>query len=87
METQIDNSFIRDVKKAPVQMQKSVGKIIQSIKDAKKITDIPKIKKLAGAKNAYRIRIDDYRLGFYMDQQIVVLSRFLPRKDIYRYFP
>ena len=69
MEVQIDQSFIRDVKKAPAHMQKLIPAILQSLRDAKKITDLPKIKKMAGAKNAYRIRIDDYRLGFYTEKK------------------
>ena len=88
MEVLVDRSFIRDVKKMPEPMQRLVDVIIQSIKKAKKISDIPKIKKLSGAKNAYRIRVEDYRLGFYIEnQKLIVLSRFLPRKDIYGYFP
>jgi mRNA interferase RelE/StbE len=35
----------------------------------------------------YRIRIGDYRLGTTMDGETVVLRRFLPRGEIYRYFP
>ena len=87
MEVQIDQSFIRDVKKAPAHMQKLIPAIIKSLRDAKKITDLPKVKKMAGAKNAYRIRVDDFRLGFYMDNQLIILSRFLARKEIYKYFP
>jgi mRNA interferase RelE/StbE len=87
MEVQIDQSFIRDVKKAPVHMQKLIPGILKSLRDAKGITDLDKVKKMAGAKNAYRIRIDDYRLGFYIENQTIILSRFLARKDIYRFFP
>ncbi len=88
MEIVIDQSFIRDVKKAPLHIQKLIPGLIQTIRDAQKITDISKVKKLSGSKNGYRIKIEDYRLGFYSEpQKVIVLSRLLARKDIYKFFP
>lgn len=39
------------------------------------------------ARDAYRMRIDDYRICFYFQENIVELVRVLPRKTVYRYFP
>ncbi|HAO10876.1 MAG TPA: plasmid stabilization protein, partial [Planktothrix sp. UBA8407] len=44
-------------------------------------------KKLKGDDNAYRLRVGDYRIGFYFDGETVTFARVLHRKDIYRYFP
>ncbi|MGK7945990.1 MAG: hypothetical protein AB4058_16120 [Microcystaceae cyanobacterium] len=35
----------------------------------------------------YIIRIDNYRLGLYLEGNMVALVRLLHRKDMYRYFP
>jgi mRNA interferase RelE/StbE len=43
--------------------------------------------KLEGYKNAYRIRIEEFRIGAFIEGKTVELARFLPRKDIYKYFP
>ncbi|VXD20543.1 putative toxin RelE2 [Planktothrix serta PCC 8927] len=54
------------------------------------LTDLQTIinlKKLKGDDNAYRLRVGDYRIGFYFDGETVTFARVLHRKDIYRYFP
>ncbi|MBP1468695.1 type II toxin-antitoxin system RelE/ParE family toxin [Candidatus Chloroploca sp. M-50] len=35
----------------------------------------------------YRIRIGDYRLGLFVEDDTITVVRFLHRRDIYRYFP
>lgn len=42
---------------------------------------------MKGFRNAFRIRIKDYRLGFYLEKDTILISRLLNRKDIYKYFP
>lgn len=42
---------------------------------------------LKANKPFYRIRVGDYRIGFMLDNDILVFMRVLHRKDIYRYFP
>jgi len=42
---------------------------------------------MEGAKNAFRLRVGDYRIGLYLEGDSVVLSRVLNRKEMYRYFP
>lgn len=60
---------------------------IDNVSQAKQSTDIINLKKLKGYKNAYRIRIGEYRIGIFINNNIVVLSAFDHRKDIYRHFP
>ena len=81
-------SFIRDVKKSTQQVQVNLAKVIEAIKYANTLNDIPNVKKLKGHKTAYRIKIDSYRLCFYHDDdKTLILVRFLPRKDVYRSSP
>ena len=51
------------------------------------IEELPQVKKLAGQTGAYRLRIGDYRIGFYWDGEKLTLARVLHRKEIYRFFP
>lgn len=60
---------------------------IQMIINAQGIDKISNIKKLTGYKNAYRIKLGDYRIGLIISGNQVELIRFLHRKDIYKYFP
>ena len=48
---------------------------------------IPGIKRLKGREDAYRIRIGDYRVGFYLRGEVVIFARTLHRREIYRHFP
>jgi mRNA interferase RelE/StbE len=61
--------------------------IIQMLENASSIKEIPDIKKLKGPKSAFSIRIGNYRIGLFIEGSNIELARFLPRKDIYRYFP
>jgi mRNA interferase RelE/StbE len=60
--------------------------IIQAEK-AGSIQELKKIKKLAGYKTFYRIRVGDYRIGLNFENNILEFVTFDHRKDIYKYFP
>jgi mRNA interferase RelE/StbE len=66
---------------------KKIEGTIQKIEAAKTFSEIQNLKKMIGAVNAYRIRIGDYRLGFYFINGVVQLTVFASRKEIYKYFP
>ncbi|MGB0887251.1 MAG: type II toxin-antitoxin system RelE family toxin [Vicingaceae bacterium] len=61
---------------------------VNGLKAAKSFENIKGIKKMK-SKNivAYRIRIGDYRLGFYVNNDVITLARFIKRNDIYKVFP
>ena len=86
MKILIDRSFERDVKKLPILIQLKVKSTIELIVAASRLEELG-VTKMEGAKNAYRIRIGDYRIGFYLENNQIVLSRALNHKEIYRYFP
>ena len=66
---------------------KKIEAAIRSVKSANRLLDIPNIKKITGHKFAYRIKIGEYRIGFYFVKDEIEFSRVLHRKDIYKYFP
>jgi len=82
------NSFKKDLKKIKGKTLKlKIKNCIINLEYISNLKDIKNCKKLSGSYNAYRIRIGDYRLGFYLDDNTIFLVRFLKRSDIYRVFP
>ena len=67
--------------------QKSVkanlSKLIELFELEENLNNIPQLKKLRGHKSAYRVRIGDYRVGFFYENNKVTLARVAHRKDIY----
>jgi mRNA interferase RelE/StbE len=61
--------------------------IILEVKSKKHLSEISGLKKLSGYKNAYRIRVGDYRIGIILENNTAIFSAFNNRKEIYKYFP
>ena len=90
MNTDIKNSFLRDLKKIiDPALKEQVELIILAVEEAQTIRDIPELKKLKGYKNGiyYRIAVDNYRIGVNIENDLVTFVVFKPRKDIYKFFP
>lgn len=80
--------FLKDLDKLSSQAVKNdVLAAIQNIEQAHKTTDIQNLKKLKGSKIAYRVRIGDYRIGLFIENNTVEFARVVHRKDIYKLFP
>ena len=60
---------------------------IENVEKATKLSDIPDLKKLKNYRNAYRIRIGDFRIGLFIEKGTVEFARIVHRKDIYKLFP
>ncbi|MEO6148829.1 MAG: type II toxin-antitoxin system RelE/ParE family toxin [Mucilaginibacter sp.] len=88
MKTEFNARFLKDIDKLK---QKSVKQdviaIIEHIELTVNITEINNLKKLKGYKIAYRIRSGDYRIGLFIENDIVEFIRISHRKDIYKVFP
>ena len=81
-------SFHRDIKKLKDKKQAArLKEIISAIKTAKDISEIKNIRKMEGYPNHYRIKTGDHRVGAVLSGDMLILVRFLDRKEIYRYFP
>ncbi len=88
MKVLYEKAFWRDIKK--LRDQNVLDNLALVLEEIKKATDLPvlgDIKKLKGHPSAFRIKVDDYRLGFFLENDQVILTRFLNRKDIYKFFP
>lgn len=77
----------KDVKKLPKAIKQDVKTIVLQMIESETLNDKKNIKRLKGHVNAYRIRIKEYRMGFFLEGDTIILSRILHRKDVYRYFP
>jgi len=82
-------SFIRDLKalkKTPVfETIKTLA--FEKIPSYERLDQISQLKKLKGDDNAYRIRVGDYRIGIFIQNEVVTFARVQHRRDIYRSFP
>ncbi len=88
MEVIVTKQFDKDVEKElDKALQLQLADIIEQIRTAKSLQQIPNTKKLTGYKSAYRIKLGAYRIGFMYEINKVKLSRVMHRKEIYRYFP
>lgn len=93
MKFEIDNSFGRDAKKLSEPILDELKSVYEAIGEAQSLDDLSySVRKLAGNKKlkAFRLRLsdnNDYRIGFYLEGDTVVLSRILNRKEIYKKFP
>ena len=78
MKTLYEKSFLKDIKKVKKQkILDALDRIITDIKTTESLNLIPNIKKLRGHHSAYRIRLGEYRLGFFLENETIVFSRFL----------
>jgi len=66
---------------------KQLKVFLLTLKETKILWEIGNIKPIKWSKCFYRARIWRYRLWFKLENNKIILLRFLPRKDIYKYFP
>jgi len=68
-------------------VKSNLAKMIRSFESAENLNNISNLKKLVDHKSAYRIRIGDYRVGFFYENKKAIFARVVHRKDIYEVFP
>lgn len=87
MQVEFLSSFSKDLDKIKSKkLKESVKSIITKFENTESLAEIPNVKRLAGHKHAYRIRLGDYRLGFFAEK-IIQFARIRHRKEIYKLFP
>lgn len=71
-------SFIKDLKKLKKQPDyvKIKHLITSDIPTYERLNQIQGIKKIKGTQNAYRIRVGDYRIGFFF-QEFCIVRKFI----------
>ena len=88
MKIKYHKSLEKDLRKInDKKIKQKLKLIILEMKEAKVLDELKSVKKLAGHPNAFRMRMGSYRLGFYYENNILILSRFVKRNDIYKLFP
>jgi mRNA-degrading endonuclease RelE of RelBE toxin-antitoxin system len=88
MQVEFLKKFSKDLDELELKsVKQALTSLIQSMETAESLEGIPNTKKLKGHKTAYRTRIGDYRLGFFLQNSTILLARFVHRKDIYKVFP
>jgi mRNA interferase RelE/StbE len=81
-------SFVKDLERVrDASLKERLKETIAQAEQALAPQEIGDLKKLRGGERYYRIRLGEYRIGLMMEGDKIVFVRFLPRKDIYRYFP
>lgn len=88
MKVFFEESFIKDIGKIEdKKLLKKIKAIIDEIKIADDTKGIHNLEKLKGYKTYYRIRVREYRIGIEIISNRFYFTRFLHRKEIYKYFP
>ncbi|MER3375707.1 MAG: plasmid stabilization protein [Allomuricauda sp.] len=88
MKIKYHKSLEKDLRKInDKRIKQKLKLVILEMKEANVLDEITSVKKLSGHPNAFRMRIGSYRLGFYYENNTILLSRFVKRNDIYKLFP
>lgn len=88
MKTEFRQKFAKDIASIKDKtIRRQIKEIILALEKASSLSEVRNLKKSKGASSAYRIKIGDYRMGFFLENDTVEFTRFLHRKDIYKYFP
>jgi mRNA interferase RelE/StbE len=88
MKVKFEAKFAKDLR--AIKDTKTLAKVKEVICEcqaAENLFDLVHVKKLQGYTNFYRIRLGDYRIGIEIVNDEIIFTRFLHRKDIYKYFP
>lgn len=88
MNVSFSSYFNRQLKKIkePDVLERVYECIIQ-VETAENLSQIHQLKKMSGFKDAYRIKIGNYRIGVFIDGNHVTFAAIAHRKDIYNLFP
>lgn len=88
MKIKFESKFSKDLRKIKDQKLLSQIKIvINECKLVQTLDEIKNLKKLKGYQTFYRIKIGDYRIGMAIINDELISTRFLHRREIYRFFP
>ncbi len=87
MEVVFLRSFIQDFKAiGEPAVRRKVERSLKQLQSAGTFHGIANLKKLEGFKNAFRIRVGDHRIGFFLVNGKIELAPIGNRRDIYRSF-
>jgi len=71
MNVEVRKLFVKDAERLPAEIQHELYAVIKEIEKADRLTQLGNCKKLKGFKTAYRIRVGQYRIGFFFEKDTV----------------
>lgn len=81
MRIEFKESFAKDLSKIDARTLQKVKRIIEKLEQAESLKSISHVKKLKSSLQCYyRIRLDDYRMGFKLENDKITLIRFFTSK-------
>ncbi|GAB2482991.1 type II toxin-antitoxin system RelE family toxin [Algoriphagus taiwanensis] len=81
-------AFEKDLRKIhDKKVLRSIKDLIQKTEQVGSIKELSGLKKLVGFKDAFRVRLGNFRVGIFLDGETVTFTRIAHRKDIYSIFP
>ena len=88
MQVEFLSKFSKDLDLISLKSVKTnLAKLIRKIETEESLASTPNLKKLTGHRSAYRVRLGNYRVGFFYETHTVIFARIIHRKDIYKVFP
>ena len=88
MQVEFRKTFKQDLKSLKdSKVLKRIQKVVEDVELVNALSEIRNIKLLQGHESFYRIRVGDYRVGLFVEGEVVAFVRVLHRKEVYRYFP
>ncbi|HEY9866536.1 type II toxin-antitoxin system RelE family toxin [Planktothrix paucivesiculata] len=88
MKIKFESRFEKDLRKIKdKKVLSELKQIIIQCKTTENPLEINHLKKLQGYDTFYRIRLGNYRIGIELSEDTIIFTRFLHRKDIYKFFP
>lgn len=83
----LTRNFQRAFRKLDPQMQRRILGIIREVEIAVTLQEVGSIKPMTNYTNYYRIREGSYRVGIYINNNVVEFIDVGPRGDYYNRFP
>lgn len=68
-------------------LRDKIVRVIKECESCSSTNDISNFKKLKVFKNAYRIKVNEYRIGIMLESNSVIFVSFYHRREFYRFFP
>lgn len=88
MKIKFESRFEKDLRKIKdKKVLSELKQIIIQCKTTENPSEINHLKKLQGYDTFYRIRLGNYRIGIEFSEDTIIFTRFLHRKDIYKFLP
>ena len=79
----LPKSVQKELDRLPDKIANRILTRLSALEDNPRPADVKKLK----GRDAWRIRVGDYRLGLAFEEEVVVFVRVLHRREVYRYFP